>query len=138
MKDYLKEIQRRMIGLEVSRITFDFQTHFMFFHHQNPSLLKITTSFTLQTYQGETVVYWPRQHRQTEAIVALFLQTITQVEIDSTVGRLDLTFSNGTTLSVAADGKKEAWEFHSNPDGLEELRIVCLQEGQVAVWKRVS
>ena len=129
---FLQALQEQMVGLEVETIAFDYAIRLTLFHPENQLLLVIENAFTVQPDGEEPLWYVSPEYGDTDPIMTLWQQAITHVHIHPTLGCLEITFSQGTTLSVKArDDGYESWQLYSN----KGLIIVCMGGGSLAIWK---
>lgn len=94
-------------------------------------VLNIENAMSLHQTDGE-VVLDPQvgEDAQFQLLQRLIGTNGGALRLDEGTGSLDLTFSDGTRITVPKNGDYEAWEY----DGPDGLTIVCLPSGELAVF----
>lgn len=102
---------------------------------ENGAQIAIGEPFTLVTSDGHQYTLDPDPGTD-PASLAPILQVMRQIVRAGTAfsdGRLELSFHDGTRIDVPSGKDFEAWNL-SGPGGIDDLKIVSIPGGELAIW----
>jgi hypothetical protein len=121
------QVPTALIGCQVWRVAFDYETRLVFID-QNPDFsskieawLVIGTPFVLRDAAGKRHELDPNTSRSALApVIDLFMKTVTAVTVTDR-GTLTLDFDDGAQLVVTPDPQYESWQLHG--DGISGILV---------------
>jgi Family of unknown function (DUF6188) len=117
-----------LVGRAVTRCLVDHAFGLQFWSPEAEIELRIEGPFTLREAGGEELSLVPEETTSLGPALRLFRREVSSARAHKD-GRLEVIFTDGSTLSVGPDQKYEAWELTGSGQ-----RLVSTPGGDLAVW----
>lgn len=118
-----------LVGRAVTRCLVDHAFSLQFWSPDAVFELRIDVHFTLREPGGEELSLTPEETTSLGPALRLFRREVSSARAHKN-GRLEVLFSDGSSLSVSPDQQYEAWELAADSG----QRLVSTPGGDLAVW----
>ena len=117
-----------LVGQAVTRCLVDHAFGLQFWSPEAEFELRIEGPFALLEPDGEELSMMPSETRSLGPALCLFRREVSSAKAHKD-GRLEVLFSDGSSLYVGPDQQYEAWELTGSGQ-----RLVSTPGGELAVW----